>query len=104
MSSSDDYISVNYGPTNDVYDSLIHADNAIGQVLSELEGVINQLMPTWQGISADAWQAIQTGWNDQIAQMNADLGNNAGILSEMTSNYSTTDNNLALQWQDITLS
>jgi WXG100 family type VII secretion target len=103
MSTDDGLISVNYGPTNDVYDSLMHADSAMGQVLSELEGVINQLMPTWQGISADAWQAIQKGWTDQINQMNSDLGANAGVLQEMTANYSTTDNNLALQWQEITL-
>jgi WXG100 family type VII secretion target len=105
MSASDDgLISVNYGPTNDVYDSLVHADNAISQVISELEGVINPLIGTWEGISSDAWQSIQKGWTDQIAQMNTDLSSNAGVLSEMTSNYSTTDNNLALQWQDITLS
>ena len=103
MSSNEDLISVNYGPTNDVYDSLMHADNAMDQVISELEGVINQLMPTWSGISSDAWQAIQKGWSDQIQVMNGDLGNNAGVLQEMTTNYSTTDNNLALQWQNITL-
>ncbi|HEY6497611.1 MAG TPA: WXG100 family type VII secretion target [Trebonia sp.] len=101
---SDGLISVNYGPTNDVYDALMHADSAIGQVLSELENVINPLIGTWEGISSDAWQSIQKGWSDMIVQMNQDLSNNAGILSEMTSNYSTTDNNLALQWQDISLS
>jgi WXG100 family type VII secretion target len=101
---SDGLISVNYGPTNDVYDSLVHADQAIGSVLSELESAINPLIGTWEGIASDAWQSIQNGWNDKIAQMNQDLASNAGILSEMTTNYSTTDNNLALQWQDITLS
>jgi WXG100 family type VII secretion target len=100
--ADDSLISVNYGPTNDVYDALVHADNAISQVINELEGVINPLIGTWQGISSDAWQAIQKGWTDKIAQMNADLSSNAGILSEMT-NYSTTDNNLALQWQNIAL-
>lgn len=103
MSSNDGYISVHYASTNDVYDALLKADTQMGDVLSELEGVINQLMPTWQGISADAWQAIQRGWNDRLTQMNSDLGSNAGILNEMTGNYSTTDNNLAAQWQDITL-
>lgn len=101
---SDGLISVNYGPTNDVYDALVHADNAISQVLGQLEEVINPLIGTWDGISADAWIAIQRGWNDKIGQMNADLGSNAGILSEMTTNYSTTDNNLAVQWQQISLS
>jgi WXG100 family type VII secretion target len=101
---SDGLISVNYGPTNDVYDSLVNADQAISSVLSELESAINPLIGTWEGISSDAWQSIQNGWNDKIAQMNQDLVSNAGILSEMTTNYSTTDNNLALQWQDITLS
>jgi WXG100 family type VII secretion target len=102
---SDGLISVNYGPTNDVYEALVYADKAIGQVLGELENTINQLLANqWEGNSSDAWQAIQKGWNDQLTQMNTDLNNNAGILQEMTSNYSTTDNNLALQWQDITLS
>jgi WXG100 family type VII secretion target len=102
--SDDDLISVQYGPTNDVYDALVHADNAIQDVISELEGVIQPLIGTWEGISSDAWQTLQQNWSNQIAQMNADLGKNAGILSEMTTNYGTTDNNLALQWQEITLS
>jgi WXG100 family type VII secretion target len=105
MSAGDDgLISVQYGPTNDVYDALVAADKAIGSVISELEGVINPLIGTWEGISANAWQSLQQNWNNMIAQMNADLGSNAGILSEMTSNYGTTDNNLAMQWQEITLS
>jgi WXG100 family type VII secretion target len=101
---SDGLISVNYGPTNDVYEALVAADKAIGQVLGELETAINQLLANqWSGISSDAWQPIQKGWNDRIADMNADLNNNATILQEMATNYSTTDNNLALQWQDIAL-
>jgi WXG100 family type VII secretion target len=105
MAAGDDgLISVQYGPTNDVYDALVHADSAISNVISELEGVINPLIGTWEGISADAWQSLQQNWTDMIAQMNRDLSNNAAILSEMTSNYGTTDNNLAMQWQDITLS
>jgi WXG100 family type VII secretion target len=105
MSTSDgDLISVNYGPTNDVYDALVHADQAISQVVSELESAINQLLAnSWEGISRDAWAPIQQGWKNRIQDMNNDLNNNAGILQEMTSNYSTTDNNLALQWQDIAL-
>jgi WXG100 family type VII secretion target len=102
--SEGDLISVNYGPTNDVYDALVHADQAIGTVLSELEQAINQLLVnSWEGISRDAWASIQQGWNNRLSDMNADLGNNASILSEMTTNYSTTDNNLAVQWQGITL-
>jgi early secretory antigenic target protein ESAT-6 len=104
MAGEDDLISVQYGPTNDVFDALMAADKAIAQVINELEGTINQLMPTWQGISAGAWQQIQQGWNARIGDMNADLGKNATVLNEMSTNYSTTDNNLALQWQDITLS
>jgi WXG100 family type VII secretion target len=105
MSYSDDgLISVRYDQTNDVYDALVHADNAMGQVISELEAVITQLLKSsWAGIASDAWQSIQQGWTDQIAQMNQDLASNADVLSKMTANYSTTDNNLALQWQDIAL-
>ena len=66
MSSSDDLISVNYGPTNDVYDSLMQADSQIAEVIDRLDGAINQLLPTWSGNSADVWQAIQKGWNAQI--------------------------------------
>jgi WXG100 family type VII secretion target len=104
IAGDDGLISVQYGPTNDVYDALVHADNAISDVITQLEGVINPLIGTWEGISADAWQSLQQNWTNMIAQMNADLGKNAGILSEMTSNYGTTDNNLSLQWQEITLS
>lgn len=105
MSVSDDdgFIYVNYGATNDVYDALQHADDAIGKVLEELEGVIQPLIGTWEGISADAWQSLQQGWNDQLNQLNRDLASNASTLQEMSINYGTTDNNLTLQWQDITL-
>jgi WXG100 family type VII secretion target len=103
-SENDGIISVQYGPTNDVYDALMAANNSCADVLSELESSINQLLSaTWEGMSADAWSAIQNGWNLKIQDMNADLASNAGILQEMTTNYSTTDNNLAMQWSEITL-
>lgn len=104
MSSSDGYISVHYGATNDVYDGLVQATSQINTVIGDLESVINRLMGTWQGISQEAWTAIQQGWNNRIAKMNEDLAANTNTLSEMTANYANTDNNLAAQWENIALS
>jgi WXG100 family type VII secretion target len=105
MSESGDYIFVNYASTNDVYDALCKAQTQMAGVIADLESSINQLLANqWMGKSADVWQPIQKGWNQRIADMNQDLANNSGILNEMSGNYSTTDNNLAGQWEDISLS
>lgn len=104
MSSSDDgLIYVAYGPTNDVYDALMHATDAIARVINDLENLVGPLASIWLGSSADAWQFQQNQWNDLISDMRRSLIGSAATLQEMTTNYGTTDNNLALQWQDIAL-
>jgi WXG100 family type VII secretion target len=103
MTSSDgDYIHVNYGQVNDVYDALQDADNAISQVLSNLQDVIQPLQASWLGISQDEYTMVQARWNQDMGDMSTTLANSRATLEEMSINYGTTDNNLALQWQDIT--
>ena len=105
MSSSDDgLIYVAYGPTNDVYEALMHATDSINTVLQELESVISPLTGSWLGISAGEWQHRQSQWNVLVDDMRQSLIGKAATLQEMTTNYGTTDNNLALQWQEIALS
>ncbi|MGD0558672.1 MAG: WXG100 family type VII secretion target [Streptosporangiaceae bacterium] len=102
VSSDDGYIHVNYGQVNDVYDALMDADKSIQMVISNLETVINPLLQSWQGISEGAWAQLQNWWNQEIGDMNALLAKSARTLEEMSINYGTTDNNLALQWEQIT--
>ena len=94
-------IMVNYGNVSNVGQALADANNAIGRVLQELQDVIRPLQATWSGASQAEYQAIQQRWNADTADMSALLSKYGSTLDEMTINYGTTDNNLALQWSQI---
>ncbi len=102
MSISDNQIYVNYGTVSNVGQALVDADGAIQRVLTELADVINPLRATWSGASEAEYVNVQNRWNNDIATMNALLAKYGSTLDDMTVNYGTTDNNLALQWGAIT--
>lgn len=102
MSVSDNEIYVNYGTVSNVGQALADADNAIQRVLVELQDVINPLRASWSGASEAEYVAVQNRWNNDVGAMNALLSKYGSTLDEMTMNYGTTDNNLALQWASIT--
>jgi early secretory antigenic target protein ESAT-6 len=102
MSVSDNEIYVNYGTVNNIGQALADADQAIQRVLTELQDVINPLRASWSGASETEYTAVQNRWNNDIASMNALLSQYGNTLDEMTTNYGTTDNNLAMQWSSIT--
>jgi 6 kDa early secretory antigenic target len=102
MSVSDNEIYVNYGTVSNVGQALADADAAIQRVLGELQDVINPLRASWSGASEAEYVAVQNRWNNDINQMNALLSRYGSTLDEMSVNYGTTDNNLALQWSSIT--
>jgi WXG100 family type VII secretion target len=102
MSVSDNEIYVNYGTVSNVGQALADADAAIQRVLAELADTINPLRATWSGASEAEYVGVQNRWDNDIAAMNALLSRYGNTLDEMTVNYGTTDNNLALQWASIT--
>jgi 6 kDa early secretory antigenic target len=102
ISSDDGYIHVNYGHVNDVLDAFQDANKAIQMVLSNLESVISPLTSSWLGVSEDEYVQVQNRWNQDMGDMTTTLQKSAATLEEMTINYGNTDNNLALQWQQIT--
>lgn len=99
---SDGTIYVNYGAVANVYQALEDADASIGKVLAQLDDVISPLRATWSGASEAEYTMVQTRWNNDIAQMNSLLTQYRSTLDEMTINYGTTDNNLAMSWASIT--
>jgi early secretory antigenic target protein ESAT-6 len=101
MSISDGQIYVDYGQVGNVEQALQDADNAIQRVLGELQDVINPLRASWSGASEAEYVAVQNRWNNDIGQMNALLAQYSSTLNEMTVNYGSTDNGLALQWSAI---
>jgi WXG100 family type VII secretion target len=102
VTASDDYIHVNYGQVNDVYDAFMDATQAIGQAIEQLQSAVQPLTSSWIGVSMDEYTMVQARWQSDLADMNNALTNSAGTLDEMSYNYSTTDKNLAFQWQQIT--
>jgi early secretory antigenic target protein ESAT-6 len=101
MSVSDNEIYVNYGSVSNVGQALADGDQAIQRVLTELQDVINPLRASWSGASEAEYVAVQNRWNNDIAAMNTLLAKFGSTLDDMTTNYGTTDNNLALQWSAI---
>lgn len=102
MAVGDGQIYVDYGQVSNVHQALQDADMAIGRVLGQLEDVINPLRASWSGASEAEYTSVQARWNNDLAQMNALLSQYATTLDDMTVNYGTTDNHLALQWSSIT--
>jgi WXG100 family type VII secretion target len=102
MAVSDGQIYVDYGQVNNVYQALEDADNAIQQALAQLQDVINPLRASWSGASEAEYEIVQARWIDDTNQMNSLLGQYRNTLDEMTINYGTTDNKLALSWSSIT--
>jgi 6 kDa early secretory antigenic target len=101
MSVSDNEIYVNYGTVSNIGQALADADNAIQRVVNELQDVINPLRASWSGASEAEYVAVQNRWNNDISAMNTLLAKFGSTLDDMTINYGTTDNNLAMQWAGI---
>src|SRR5712691_7884031 len=94
-------IFVNYGGVQDVEDVLRDCDTAVGQVLDQVNTAIQPMMSSWQGSSQEAYGQVQTKWNSDLSDMQNVLSQYTPTLDEMKINYGTTDNNLALQWSQI---
>jgi 6 kDa early secretory antigenic target len=98
MAIGDGQIYVDYGNVSNVYQSLEEADAQIQQVMTQLEDIINPLRATWSGASETEYIQVQARWNSDISAMNSLLGSYRNTLDEITNNYGTTDNHLAMQW------
>jgi WXG100 family type VII secretion target len=98
---SDGDIYVNYGSVNDVEDALQAATNAVSRILDQINSAVGPLVSSWQGSSQDAYSQIQAKWNSDTTDMQTLLSQYAPTLDEMKTNYGNTDNNLALQWSQI---
>jgi WXG100 family type VII secretion target len=102
VTSDDGYIHVNYGQVNDVLDALQGADQSIGMVLDELQHTIGPLVSSWLGPSQQEYSNVQARWNNDMNDMSAQLVKSAAVLEGMSTNYANTDNNLSMQWSEIT--
>lgn len=102
MSSNDGDIYVSYGHVDNVEQVLEDSTNATNRVLEELQTAIQPLMASWEGSSVNAYAAVQKKWNNDTGDMSSLLVRYRSTLDDMKVNYGTTDNNLALQWSNIT--
>jgi WXG100 family type VII secretion target len=102
MAASDSQIYVDYGQVNNVHQALQDADMAIQRVLGQLDEIISPLRASWSGASEAEYTAVQARWNNDVNEMNNLLTRYGSTLDDMTVNYGTTDNHLALQWSAIT--
>jgi WXG100 family type VII secretion target len=99
---SGDSIYVNYSGVSNVYEALEIATTAMQSVFNELQDTVQtQLMPTWSGASESEYTQVQTRWNNDMQAMQSLLTQYRGTLDEITVNYSSTDNQLALQWSSL---
>jgi WXG100 family type VII secretion target len=101
MSMNAGDILVNYGAVANVEDVLKASDQAVQQVLDQVNQSIQPMLNSWQGSSQDVYRQVQAKWNQDLTDMQSVLSKYAPTLDEMKINYGTTDNNLALQWSQI---
>jgi WXG100 family type VII secretion target len=101
MSMNPGDIFVNYSGVQNVVDVLQTSTQAVGRILDDINTIIQPMMARWQGSSVQAYSQVQRTWNQRTTDMQNVLSQYGPVLDEMSGNYSTTDNNLALQWSGI---
>jgi ESAT-6 family protein len=101
MTAGDDGLYVNYLGVSNVGDALQDATQQIETMYTDLMNDVRPLQASWSGSAMQAWQALQTKWNSDIAAMQQVMVQYRSTLDEMSIHYSNTDNQLANSWQGI---
>jgi WXG100 family type VII secretion target len=103
MLMSDDILHVEYTGVNSVSTAFQDAVKAMQQMLDQLDqDVTSSGMNTyWSGAAQTEYSEVKANWNQILANTASDLNVMSGIMDEISHLYNTTDDNIALNWQQI---
>jgi early secretory antigenic target protein ESAT-6 len=63
-------IQVNYGAMDDGAGQIRSTLSRMQALFDELQGQVNQLLPTWDGTARDAYHQVQQNWNRLNTELN----------------------------------
>ncbi|CAL9613470.1 hypothetical protein SUDANB58_05688 [Streptomyces sp. enrichment culture] len=101
MDFSDGYIYVDYNHAEGAADDMVSQSKAIMSILANLEMELTELRNSWIGDDRDVYSEVQAKWDNAVENIKNLLANHSGLLTEISSNYRHTEQNLSQRWGDI---
>ncbi|MEJ6018947.1 WXG100 family type VII secretion target [Corynebacterium sp. H113] len=93
-----DHIHYGFGGIATAADDIRTTSTSIGTLLSDLKARIEPMVATWDGDSAEAYQASQKQWDDAAAELNTILETIASAVSEGGATMSDINRRAAASW------
>ncbi|MET9562765.1 MULTISPECIES: WXG100 family type VII secretion target [Streptomyces] len=101
MDYTDGYIYVDYNHAESAADDLITETRSIETILQNLEMELAELKNSWIGDDKDVYNEVQTKWDTAVENIKVLLANHSGLLTDISSNYRQTEQNISQRWGDI---
>ncbi|MFI2508634.1 WXG100 family type VII secretion target [Streptomyces sp. NPDC018972] len=101
MDFSDGYIYVDYNHAEGAADDMVGQSQAIMSILANLEMELAELRNSWIGEDRDVYSEVQKKWDNAVENIKNLLANHSGLLTEISTNYRYTEQNLSQRWGDI---
>lgn len=101
MDFSDGYIYVDYNKAEGAADDMVSQSQAIMSILANLEMELAELRNSWIGDDRDVYSEIQAKWDNAVQNIRSLLANHSNLLTEISSGYRYTEQNLSQRWGDI---
>ncbi|RKE22124.1 WXG100 family type VII secretion target [Streptomyces sp. TLI_171] len=97
----DTTISIHYGPTAQVVETLANASTKIANILDDTHNSVRQWEPSAQGMGKDAFEAKFAEWQRLLESAQQAVRSHAGLLDEIGNGYQVFDRNLANRWGSV---
>jgi WXG100 family type VII secretion target len=91
-------IQVNYGALNDGVQTIRATFNRLQAMFDDLQAQVNQLAPTWDGVSKDAYLSVQQDWNRVSEALNQALQQMGSGVDNANSNFQSAENANTSGW------
>ncbi|GAA4792666.1 WXG100 family type VII secretion target [Streptomyces ziwulingensis] len=101
MDFSDGYIYVDYNHAEGAAEDMISQSQSIMSIISNLEMELAELRNSWIGDDRDVYSDVQAKWDQAVQNIKDLLANHSSLLTDISSNYRYTEQNLSQRWGDI---
>jgi 6 kDa early secretory antigenic target len=95
---SDDLIKVNFGAISNLASQVDSQVQQIEGQLETLKSAIQKLAMTWEGGTQEAFQQVQTNWNQSADDLNQVLAKIGTAVHAAQESYQETESRNAQSW------
>ncbi|ALA66732.1 WXG100 family type VII secretion target [Corynebacterium lactis] len=93
-----DTIHYGFGGINSAAEDIRSTSASIAELLGDLKSRIQPMVATWEGDSADSYQAAQREWDTAAEELNQILNTIAGAVSEGSDRMADINRRAAASW------